>query len=75
MRYSGKQYSTLDNTDSVPHVFGAFDRFLVFDIRAQYQLNDRTTLDFGIDNLNNEQYTLYHPFPARTYTASLKFQF
>ena len=27
-RYSGKQYSTLDNTDIVPHVFGAFDNFL-----------------------------------------------
>ena len=26
-RYSGRQYSTLDNTDNTAHVFGAFDRF------------------------------------------------
>jgi iron complex outermembrane receptor protein len=25
-RYSGKQYSTLDNTDIIPHVYGAFDK-------------------------------------------------
>ncbi|MEI9894128.1 MAG: TonB-dependent receptor [Chthoniobacter sp.] len=36
-RYSGQQYSTLDNTDTVDHVFGAFDRFLVVDVRAEYK--------------------------------------
>jgi iron complex outermembrane recepter protein len=28
-RYSGKQYSTLNNTDVVSHVFGAFDNYFV----------------------------------------------
>ena len=27
-RYSGKQYSTLDNTDIFPHVYRAFDQLL-----------------------------------------------
>ncbi|MBE1162689.1 TonB-dependent receptor [Dyella acidiphila] len=73
-RYSGKQYSTLDNTDNTSNVFGAFDRFLVFDAHVNYQINQQLSASFGIDNLSNEKYFLYHPFPQRTYVASLKFR-
>lgn len=71
-RYSGKQYSTLDNTDNTPHVFGAFDTFTVFDVRAHYQINEHLAASFGIDNFTNQKYYLYHPFPQRTYVADLK---
>ena len=71
-RYSGRQYSTLDNSDDTPHVFGAFDTFTVFDARAHYQINDHLAASLGIDNLTNEKYFLYHPFPQRTYVADLK---
>jgi len=71
-RYSGRQYSTLDNTDNTPHVFGAFDRFTVFDVRAHYQINDHVAASFGIDNVTNEKYYLYHPFPQRTFVADVK---
>lgn len=71
-RYSGKQYSTLDNTDTTSHVFGAFDSFRVFDLRAHYQINDHLAASFGVDNFTNEKYFLYHPFPQRTYVADLK---
>ncbi|HJT97538.1 MAG TPA: TonB-dependent receptor, partial [Rhodanobacteraceae bacterium] len=71
-RYSGKQYSTLDNTDNTPHVFGAFDKFLVFDARARWRINDHVAAAFGIDNLTNEEYFLFHPFPERTYVADLE---
>ena len=73
-RYSGKQYSTLDNTDNTPNVFGAFDKFLVFDAHVNYQINEQLSASLGVDNLNNEKYFLYHPFPQRTYVASLKFR-
>ncbi|ACB95991.1 TonB-dependent receptor [Beijerinckia indica] len=75
MRYSGKQYSTLDNTDVVPQVFGAFDSFIVADVRAQYKLSDQTWINLGIDNINNDKYTLYHPFPGRTFTFGARVQF
>jgi iron complex outermembrane receptor protein len=26
----------------------------------------------GVDNLTNEKYVLFHPFPQRTYVADLK---
>ncbi|HET6555614.1 MAG TPA: TonB-dependent receptor [Dyella sp.] len=71
-RYSGKQYSTLDNSDTTSHVFGAFDSFRVFDLRAHYQINEHLAASFGVDNFTNEKYFLYHPFPQRTYVADLK---
>lgn len=71
-RYSGKQYSTLDNTDNTPHVFGAFDTFTVFDVRAHYQINEHLAASFGVDNVTNQKYYLYHPFPQRTYVADLR---
>lgn len=74
-RYSGKQYSTLDNTDIIPHVFGAFDNFFVVDMKVHYNATRNFSFDFGIDNLFNEQYTLFHPFPGRTYVLAAKYTF
>jgi iron complex outermembrane recepter protein len=72
-RYSGKQYSTLDNTDIVPHVFGAFDNFFVVDMKVHYKATPNFSFDFGIDNLFNEQYFLFHPFPCRTFVVAGKY--
>jgi iron complex outermembrane receptor protein len=66
-RYSSKQYSTLDNTDFVSNVYQAFDSFFVVDTRVTYKLGKQASLEFGIDNINNKKYTLFHPFPQRTY--------
>jgi len=74
-RYSGKQYSTLDNTDIIPHVFGAFDNFFVVDAKVHYNATKNFAFDFGIDNLFNEQYFLFHPFPGRTYVLAAKYTF
>jgi len=71
-RYSGKQYSTLDNTDNTANVFGAFDKFLVFDARVHYKISEQWSAAVGIDNLTNEKYFLFHPFPQRTLVADLK---
>lgn len=75
MRYSSKQYSTLDNTDTVPHVYQAFDGFTVVDLHAQYKLNEHAYANFGIDNVGDTKYTLFHPFPGRTYVAEVKIKF
>jgi iron complex outermembrane recepter protein len=74
-RYSGKQYSTLDNTDVVSHVFGAFDDYVVVDMKLHYNATEKLAFDFGIDNLFNEQYFLFHPFPGRTYVLAGKYTF
>ncbi len=75
LRYSGKQYSTLDNTDTVSHVFGSFNSFTVADLHASYNVTKWAKIQAGIDNIFNEQYFLYHPFPGRTYFASAKINF
>jgi len=75
MRYSSKQYSTLDNTDTVRNVFQAFDPFTVVDFRAQYRFSETAIANFGIDNVGNAKYTLFHPFPQRTYVADIRIKF
>lgn len=74
-RYSGKQYSTLDNTDIVSHVYGAFDNYVVVDAKVHYNATKNLSFDAGIDNLFNEQYFLFHPFPGRTYVLAAKYSF
>ena len=74
-RYSGKQYTTLDNTDVVSHVFGAFDSFFVVDTRLQYKIDDKIAISFGVDNIGNEKYFLFHPFPGRTFIADARVRF
>jgi iron complex outermembrane receptor protein len=75
LRYSSKQYSTLDNTDTVQNVFQAFDPFTVVDLRAQYKFSETAMASFGIDNVGNAKYTLFHPFPQRTYLADVRIKF
>jgi len=74
-RYSGKQYSTLDNTDIIPHVYGAFDKYFVLDTKLHYEATKNFSFDAGIDNLFNEQYFLFHPFPGRTYVLAGRYRF
>lgn len=74
-RYSGKQYSTLDNTDIISRVYGAFDNYIVVDMKVHYKATQNFAFDFGIDNLFNEQYFLFHPFPGRTYVLAGKYTF
>ncbi len=74
-RYSGKQYSTLDNTDTIPNVYGAFDRFVVVDARLHYTATKNLSFDVGVDNLNDERYFLFHPFPGRTFVLQARYTF
>jgi iron complex outermembrane recepter protein len=74
-RYTGKQFATLDNTDTFQHVYQAFDPFLVFDMKVHYNATKNFSFDFGIDNIFNAQYFLFHPFPGRTYVLAAKYTF
>jgi iron complex outermembrane receptor protein len=74
-RFSGKMYTTLDNTDTVRHVMGAFDRFFVVDTHVHYRVASYLVADVGVDNLFDDKYFEYHPFPGRTYIASAKLTF
>ena len=74
-RYSGRQFNTLDNSDSNPDTYGGTSRFFVVDTRVTYKLAKQYTASVGADNLNNYRYYAYHPYPQRTFHAELKYDF
>jgi iron complex outermembrane recepter protein len=73
VRYSGKQYGQLDNSDTNSYAYLGFSPFLVADVRVAYQLNKQWRVNMGIDNLNNNKYWAFHPYPQRTFHAELKY--
>jgi iron complex outermembrane receptor protein len=74
-RTQSKIYATLDNTDNVANVYQSFDPFFVVDTRVQYKVTQTGSLAFGIDNLTNAKYHLFHPFPQRTFVIQGRLQF
>ncbi len=74
-RYSGRMYSTVDNTDTTSDVFGAFDSFTVIDIRLHCDITGHLSAALGVDNVNDRKYFLYHPFPQRTVVGNFRMKF
>lgn len=72
-RYSGPQFSSLDNSDVNGFAYTAASQYFTTDLRVVYKVDKQWTASFGIDNLNNYQYWNYHPYPQRSYVAELKF--
>jgi iron complex outermembrane receptor protein len=72
-RYSDRSFATIDNSDPVSHTYQGFDGYFVVDARAQVRLDEAWTLSAGIDNLNNDKYFLFHPFPQRTLVLEIHY--
>jgi iron complex outermembrane receptor protein len=74
-RYSSPLYATVDNTDINPHTYQGFEGFFVADARVHYRIDAHWGAALGIDNLNNRDYYLFHPFPQRTAYAEIGYDF
>jgi len=72
-RYSGRQFGQLDNSDSNGFAYTGFSKFFVADVRAQYRFTPQWKASIGIDNLNNQKYWAFHPYPQRTFVGELRF--
>jgi iron complex outermembrane receptor protein len=48
-------------------------KYFTVDARALYKVDAQTTLAIGIDNLNNNRYWNFHPYPQRTLHAEIKY--
>lgn len=72
-RYSTRVYATVDNSDVNAATYTGFQNFFVMDARVHCQFDKHWSGALGVDNLNNRQYFLYHPFPQRTFYAELKY--
>ncbi len=75
IRYSGRQYNTINNSDVNFDVFGATSKFLVADARLSYRFGKLLRASFGVDNLGNQKYYAFHPYPQRTYHAELRLDY
>ncbi|OAI60270.1 hypothetical protein RSP795_18395 [Ralstonia solanacearum] len=74
VRYSGRQYGTLDNADVPPDVYSGTSRFLTVDLKAGYRIDRHVTLALGVDHLTDRRYFVHHPYPSRTFYGQLKWR-
>ena len=72
-RYSGSQFSTLNNSDPNGFAYTAASKYFTADVRVRYQASKQWSAAVGIDNFNNYKYWNFHPYPQRTLMAELKF--
>jgi iron complex outermembrane receptor protein len=72
-RYSGAQFRTLNNADINGLTYMGVSKFFTVDVRARYKVDAQTTLAIGVDNLNNDRYWNFHPYPQRTLHAEIKY--
>jgi iron complex outermembrane receptor protein len=75
VRYSGRQYGALDNSDPHGDTYMGVSDYLVSDVRLRYRFNDRYSASVGIDNLGNAKYWAFHPYPQRTVLAEARFDY
>ena len=73
-RYASRNYAALDNSDTVGNTYQGFYKYFVIDMRAVFHVNDHFDFALGVDNLNNDKYYLFHPFPQRSLTAQVNWK-
>jgi len=70
-RTASRNYGALDNSDVVGNTYQGFYKYVVVDLRAQVRVADHLEFGIGVDNVNNDRYFLFHPFPQRTFAADV----
>jgi iron complex outermembrane receptor protein len=73
-RYADRSFGTIDNSDPISQTYQGFAGYFVADARARYQLDEHWNIALGVDNLGNDKYFLFHPFPQRTFVMEVHFQ-
>ena len=74
-RFATRSFGTINNVDTNPNTYQGFDGYAVIDLRAQFAITPKWQLAFGVDNVGNDRYFLFHPFPQRSFTAELTARF
>jgi len=73
-RYSSRSFATIDNSDPVTHTYQGFESYVVLDARANFRLGQHWDLAVGAENLTNEKYYIFHPFPQRSFTGEVTYR-
>lgn len=74
-RYSDRAFATIDNSDHHANTYQGFSGYFVIDAHVRYKMTSHITADIGINNLNNQSYFLFHPFPQRSVIVDLKYSY
>jgi iron complex outermembrane receptor protein len=74
-RYQKAGASSLENNDTNPNTYQGFSSYFVVDAKASYKIDKNWRASFGVDNLLNRDYFIFHPFPQRTFVANLKYTY
>jgi iron complex outermembrane receptor protein len=72
-RYSGVQYRTLNNSDVNGFTYMGVSKFFTTDVRLHWKASRQWSAAIGIDNLNNNHYWNFHPYPQRNLSAEVRF--
>ena len=75
LRYSGRQFSALDNLDTRGDTYMGVSHYLVTDVRLRYRFDRQWSAAIGIDNLGDARYWAFHPYPQRTMLAELRWDY
>jgi iron complex outermembrane receptor protein len=75
LRYSGRQFNTLDNSDTHSHTYTGTSPFLVADMRVRYRHDAHVSAALGIDNLTNATYWNFHPYTQRTWSMEMRYDY
>lgn len=73
-RYGSRQYGQLNNSDPNGFAYQGFSSYLTADLRLRWKPDRQWAVAFGIDNLNNQTYWNFHPYPQRTFHAELRYE-
>jgi iron complex outermembrane recepter protein len=71
--YSDRSYGTINQSDPVSTTFTGFSESMTLDARARYQIDDNWSVAAGVDNLTDDIYWEYHPFPQRTFVMEIHY--
>jgi len=75
VRYSDAAFGTIDNSDTNHNTWMGFAGYTVVDLHVRYAIDAHWSAEAGIDNANDADYFLFHPFPQRTVIAGLKYTY
>ena len=76
MRYAGKDFSTLNNSDNNGGVYGGISAYFVMDTRVTYKVGNGITLAAGVDNATDDHYFVSpHPYPQITAFGELRYNY
>jgi len=73
-RYASRSFATVDNSDPVSFTYQGFGRYLVLDARATLRVGRHMELGMSVENLTNDRYFLFHPFPGRSFGVDATFR-